>query len=245
MTPRILIVDDAESLVQLYAAEVTRRLGHLVQVVHRLDGVESALAEHGPFDLALVDLSFPKERGTGLDALVVIHRAHPNTKLAVLTQGDDWVAEPLRDAWELLPLVTVMSKSAPIDVQLDTIHQALTSGRVAPDPIIQPLLPAGRSGRRSRTDFGRLVHHQGHAKLWTALQQADDDVSYRSIARDTGLKLNTIKNYRTQLLPELAEHGLADASLREMRDFAVRCRAFLLPHLRGEDPSDGAAEVAP
>jgi hypothetical protein len=55
----------------------------------------------GELDLALVDLSFPQEDGTGLEALVRIHQHSRATKLAIITQGDEWVAEILRDAWEL------------------------------------------------------------------------------------------------------------------------------------------------
>jgi DNA-binding NarL/FixJ family response regulator len=227
---RLLLVDDAASLAHLFAAEVERTRGHSVHVVCELAAVPSAL-EAGPFDLAIVDLSFPKERATGLDALATVHRAHPSTLLAILTQGDQWVAETLRDAWELLPIATVLSKSAPLDEQLTTIERVLATGSAPPDPAIQPLLPSGGSGRRSHTDFGKLVHHQGHAKLWAALLASGNELSYRSLARTTGLKLNTIKNYRAQLLPELASHGMGDASLQEMQAFAVRCRAFLQPHL--------------
>lgn len=239
---RILLVDDAASLARLFADEVSHSLGHEVLVVNALgdvDAVLGSLADRS-IDLALVDLSFPKERATGLDALAGIHRASPTTLLVVLTQGDEWVAETLRDAWELLPLATVMSKSAPLEVQLRTIELVLSTGTAAPDPAVQPLLPAGRPGRRQHTDFGRLVHHLGHAKVWSALLESDGEVTYRTIARSTGLKLNTIKNYRAQLLPELAAHGLPDASLREMQTFATRCRAFLLPHLGAVTPTDMA-----
>jgi chromosome segregation and condensation protein ScpB len=68
--------------------------------------------------------------------------------------------------------------------------------------------------------------------VWEALLASDDDVSYQQIARRTGLRLNTVKNYRAQLLPELANHGLEDLSLKQMRDFALRCRPFLEPFIR-------------
>jgi hypothetical protein len=45
------------------------------------------------------------------------------------------------------------------------------------------------------------------------------------------LKLNTVKNYRSQLLPELRVHRLDDPSLREMQEFAWRCRSFLRPYV--------------
>jgi hypothetical protein len=44
-----------------------------------------------------------------------------------------------------------------------------------------------------------------------------------------------VKNYRAQLLPDLVAHGLEDPTLREMRDFAIRCRPFLAPYLDVRD----------
>ena len=79
--------------------------------------------------------------------------------------------------------------------------------------------------------FGELVQHAGHAKLWAALMESPPNASYKDIAEATGLKLNTVKNYRAQLVGELSIHGLDDPSLAEMRDFAVRCRPFLQPHV--------------
>lgn len=228
---RLLLVDDAAALTELFAAAVTSALGHEIVVVTSLGQIEPTLAENGPFDLALVDLSFPGQGGSGIDGLVAIHRASPSTRLAIITQGDEWVADVLRDAWELLPITTVISKSAPLDYQLGAIRQVLRDGAAPIDPAIQPLIPANRNPWRTAETFGSLVQHAGHAKLWTALLDSDADVSYRSIATSAGLKLNTIKNYRAQLLGELALHGLDDASLVEMRSFALRCRSFLEPYI--------------
>lgn len=228
---RLLLVDDATALTELFAAAVRTALGHEVVVVTLLAQIGPALTESNPFDLALVDLSFPGQGGSGIDGLATIHRASPSTHLAIITQGDAWVADVLRDAWELLPITTVISKSAPLDYQLGAIRQVLRDGTAPIDPAIQPLIPANRNPWRTSETFGSLVQHAGHAKLWMALLESDNDVSYRSIATSAGLKLNTIKNYRAQLLGELALHGLDNASLVEMRAFALRCRSFLDPHI--------------
>ena len=228
---RILVVDDAAALAELFANELTRHRGHEVTVVDAVARVASTLAAAGPFDLALVDLSFPHESASGVDALATVHLTHPDTLLAIITQGDRWVAEPMRLAWDLLPITTVVSKGAPLEHQLAAIDEVLEAGSAPPDPALQPLLPRGPSGSRSLDDFARLVHHFGHVKLWRALLELADEATYRAIAEATGLKLNTIKNYRAQLVPALAEHGLSDASLREMQEFAQRSRVFLEPHL--------------
>ncbi|TVR22435.1 MAG: DNA-binding response regulator [Ilumatobacter sp.] len=228
MTTSILLVDDAASLAELFARAVEHELGHRVEVVVAVADVHEAL-ERGPYEIAIVDLSFPQERCTGLDALAEIHRHSPDTKLALFTQGDDWVAETLRDAWELLPIATVISKTAPLDYQLAAIQSVVETGSAPPDPAVQPLLPAHRPEWRTPERFAKLIQHQGHAKVWSALIDDPDDATYKSVAARTGLKLNTVKNYRSQLLSELNLHGLSDPTLREMQDFARRCRAFLRP----------------
>jgi DNA-binding NarL/FixJ family response regulator len=228
---RILLVDDARALADLFANELARHGGHHVTVIDAVADVAPTLANAEPFDLALIDLSFPLESATGVDALATVHLTHPTTLLAIITQGDRWVADSLRLAWELLPITTVVSKGAPLDQQLGAIDSVLTTGAAAPDPALQPLLPRGRSGSRSIDEFRHLVQHLGHAKLWRALLDLPSEATYRDIASSTGLKLNTIKNYRAQLVPALAEHGLRDASLRDMQEFARRSRVFLEPHL--------------
>ncbi len=231
----ILLVDDAAALAELFGQAIERELGHTVHTVMSLAEVGASLALVGEIDLALVDLSFPQENGTGLEALVRIHQHSRSTKLAVITQGDEWVAEILRDAWELLPITTVISKSAPLAFQLQAITSVLTTGSAPPDPAIQPLLPTRRDARRTPEKFSRLVQHAGHAKLWTSLM-AVDDASYKAMADHSGLKLNTLKNYRAQLVDELATHGLDDPTLRDMRRFAQRCWPFLEPYINAAGP---------
>jgi CheY-like chemotaxis protein len=140
----ILLVEDAAALAELFAEVLRSREGHEVQVCVAVEDVELML-DVGPFDLAIVDLSFPQERATGLDALVEIHAADPLTKLAIMTQGDGWVGELLRDAWDLLPIASIISKTAPLDYQLTMITDVLDGGPVTIDPAIQPLIPANRN----------------------------------------------------------------------------------------------------
>jgi DNA-binding NarL/FixJ family response regulator len=226
----LLLVDDASALAELFADAINLRLGYDVTVAVSLEGVEGALTSLDELTLAIVDLSFPQENGTGIDALAEVHSARPSALLAIITQGDDWVAQILRDAWELLPIATVISKSAPLSFQLNAIDQVVRTGVSPIDPAIQPLLPAKRSPYRTAERFGALVQHAGHVKLWTALM-ATPDPTYKQISDLSGLKLNTVKNYRAQLLPELSVHGLTDPSLRQMQEFARRCRSFLTPFL--------------
>jgi CheY-like chemotaxis protein len=226
----ILLVDDAAALAELFGNAIEQQLGHTVHTVVSLAEVRATIALIDHIDLALVDLSFPQEDGTGLEALVRIHTHSATTRLAIITQGDEWVAEILRDAWELLPITTVISKSAPLAYQLGAITQVLRDGSAPPDPAIQPLLPSRPNLDRTPERFSRLVQHAGHAKLWSALLSVRD-ANYKAISDSSGLKLNTLKNYRAQLVDELAVHGLDDPSLKEMRLFAKRCYPFLQPYV--------------
>jgi DNA-binding NarL/FixJ family response regulator len=227
---RMLLVEDAAALAELYSAKLAERFDATVDVCVAVIDVELAL-RNPTYDLALVDLSFPQEHASGLDALAEIHATSPTTRLAIMTQGDTWVAEILRDAWDLLPIATVISKTAPLAYQLEMVEQVLLHGRADVDPAIRPLLPSQPNPERTIDRFGDLILHQGHAKVWNVLMDRRFDATYRNVADATGLKLNTVKNYRTQLLNELRVHGLVDPSLREMQDFAWRCRAFLRPHV--------------
>lgn len=223
----VLLLDDSAMVNDLFAAVLRSRLDIEVVPLAAVGDLGDELDRHGPFDVALVDLSFPEERTNGLEAMLTIHLAHPSTTLAIITQGDAYVGDLLRDVWELLPVASVISKSAPVDFQIGQVRELIATGSAPIDPSVQPLLPSVRPAWRSIEGFGRLVTHMGHAKFWAALFIAPETVSYRDVVEATGLRLNTVKNYRAQLLPELVVHGLEDPSLREMRDFAIRCRPVL------------------
>lgn len=223
----LVIVDDAAAVNDLFARVLNQELAVDVLPLASISQLETAVESGQTFDVAVVDLSFPEERRTGLDALLLVHLSSPSTVLAIITQGDMYVADLLRDAWTMLPIATVISKSAPIAFQVEQVRQLVTSGTAPVDPSILPLLPAEPSGQRGLDRFRRLVLHLGHAKLWEALFVTSGDVTYQQIVDLTSLRLNTVKNYRAQLLPELANHGLADPSLRQMHEFATRCRPVL------------------
>ena len=132
-------------------------------------------------DLAIVDLSFPQERARLARLAPDRIACHRPPSLAIITQGDEWVAQLLRDAWELLPITTVISKSAPLAFQLDAIRRGPRRGSHH-DPAIQPLLPKTRRALVRRPRFGAFVQHAGHAKLWRPHCSAIDDANYKALA---------------------------------------------------------------
>ncbi len=239
---RLLLLDDAAVVNDLFASLLRTELQVDVIPMASVGELELVVELGERFDIAIVDLSFPEEQRTGMEALLAIHASSPSTVLAVITQGDSFVAQLLRDVWELLPIATVISMAAPIAFQVDQVRQLVMTGSAPIDPSVQPLLPAERAESRSLAAFRHLVLHVGHAKLWEALLGAPEDVSYRDVVEATGLRLNTVKNYRAQLLPELLNHRLDDPSLREMRAFAARCKPIFV-NLIGEMRQRSRARV--
>jgi DNA-binding NarL/FixJ family response regulator len=256
---QILLVDDAASLIDLFGRAITLELGHEVTVVNSVAQVallwdspkRKTSAARSPrtaetqrsseqtrdhrcdlaFDLAIVDLAFPAENDTGLSALYEIHRRSPETRLGILTQGDHWTEAILRDAWDLMPIKLILSKSAGLQFQLSQIQSVLIRGHIEVDPGLRVLLPSHRNPWRTPHNFSRLILHQGHVKMWRALLEIGEFPTYLGVAEHSGLSVNTVKNYRAQLLGELALHGVRSPGLSEMGEFAQRCRAFLLPFL--------------
>lgn len=244
----VLLVDDAQAFAELMAQALTSALDCRVTVERDPAVVTPSYAADHRFDAAMVDLSFSNSHLSGLDVLLALDRGAPSTKLVILTQGDEWVADLLRMAWEAVPVASALSKNAPVRTIATTLDTVLTTGAAAVDPVLAPLLPSARSPRRTAEEFGRLVRHKGHAKMWKALIECDGDPSYAQLRAATGLRINTLRNYREQVVSELAFHGLHSPTMREICDFAHLARPLLLPHVEqrlGEnldqpDPREGA-----
>lgn len=226
---RVVLVDDATSVVELLAQRIENDLGCHVDSFRSVEEFLAAEPPEGGWHLAIVDLSFQQSKLNGVDALLHLYRTQPQAMRVVFTQGDDWVADLLRDAWEAIPLATVLSKSMPMADFTRTLAHVLRDGEAPVDPVIRPMLPGARSPWRSLDAYGRLVQHAGHAKLWRALIQFETEPSYRDLSVATGLSVNTVRNYRDQLLGELRLHDLVSPSMRTMQLFARRCRPFLEP----------------
>lgn len=236
----ILLIDDSAHVSELFAGAIRSELGYDVDSLTSPSELTDQYLSSHEIDVAVVDLSFGSETETGVDALLKLHQSSPSTKLTVLTQGDGWVGDLLRDAWEVLPLATVMSKSSSVKAQMKTIEQVVRHGSAPPDPVLQPLLPAEKSRWRTLEGFSRLVPHKGHAKLWAAVVACGPQAEYQDLAAHSGLRLNALRNYRAQILPELALHGLENPPMRDLYLFARRCRPFLAPFVEAKGVSLGA-----
>lgn len=224
----LLLVDDTSAVTDLVADRL-RAEGHTVDVFSTVEDYLAAIGPAEGWDAAVIDLSFNNSVLNGADVLLDLHRRYPRTKLVLHTQGDDYVRDLLRDVWEALPIDTVLGKSLPTGDFLRAIELVVRDGHAPMDPVIRPYLPEERSPWRRVDSYGRLVQHAGHAKLWRVLISSDTEPSYRDLAIATGLSVNTVRNYRDQLLGELRLHGLDNPTMRAMQQFAKRCRPFLEP----------------
>lgn len=226
---RLLLVDDTTVITDLLAARLAIELDASVDV---FGSVEEYLAADDPpeeWDVAIIDLSFSQSVLNGADVLLDLQHRHPHTRLVLHTQGDEYVRDLLRDVWEAVPLAAVLGKSMPTADFVRAVRLVLRDGSAPIDPVVRPLLPEERSPWRRLDAYGRLVQHAGHAKLWRVLIATEAEPSYRDLALATGLSVNTVRNYRDQLLGELRLHGLDNPTMRGMQLFAKRCRPFLQP----------------
>lgn len=225
---RVLLVDDHAHTRELFSDVLRARLGAEVVVRSRPAEVDADLIGT-PFDAAVIGLAFAAVHHTGLDAMLRLHLEAPTVRLVPLGNGDAWSGELLRDAWEALPLATAICTTSPVAAQVDLVAQVLAAGDAPFDPALQMLLPAQRSPWRTLEGYSRLVQHRGHAKLWEALLACGPHAEYQDLAAFSGLRLNALRNYRAQLLPELVLHGLHNPPMRDLYQFALRCRPFLAP----------------
>lgn len=229
---RLLVVDDSRLALELLPDAIERALGWEVVTAERPEQLPAVLDASDPFDIALVDLAFLDSDLTGLDALLTIYEHTPGCRMIVYTQGDSSVAEMLRDAWDAFELATALSKMKPIQAVLNDLRHVEMHGEAPVDVLLQPWLPPERSPWRSIEGYGRLVVHAGHAKLWRALMEIDEEPSYKQLAEHTGLSLSSVRNYRSELLDNLTLHYLDRPRMRQMQLFAKRCRPLLERHIR-------------
>ncbi len=231
---QVLIIDDvpafsskiAEDIIKHELADECLQL----QELHLLPKV----LEESTFDLALVDLSFPLQRPrSGVDAVLYLHIHAPSTPVAILSQGDEFVSDMIRDLWEAFPLVSALSKSR-FD-HVETVRQLLSGQAVPPDPDVRMFLPASRNPNRSFLEYRRLLPmHAGLRRLWKALIAVRGEVNPRTVAALTEtatlkpLSPASIAAYRQLVLSDLERHGLFSPSLAEMAQFARRVRPMLL-----------------
>ena len=236
---RILLVDDSAHAHELFADAMRSALGcEVVTCRSPRDATGGLLAEAGP-DVVVSDLSFAGEHLHGADVFMAARALPVPPPIVALTDGDGWSADLLRDVWDVLGPEGVVCSRSPVEAQLRAIGEVARTGSCKVDPLLAPLLPTARSPWRTLGAFGRLVQHRGHAKLWSAVLACGPQAEYQDLSEHSGLRPNALRNYRSQLLPELSLHGLSNPPMRDLYDFVRRCRPFLAPCVAAKGMSLG------
>lgn len=228
----LYVVDDARTLTELMDTRLAAA-GYAVTCEDdpsaAVDAIAAMAADGDGPDLALVDLSFPHHKLNGLDVLMAFARSGLTTRLVVYTQGDRWAGDLLALAWEAFGPATCVSKLSSFDVLVSTLDRVAVDGSAPNDPSLAVYLPAERSPWRTLEGYTRLVPHGGHAKMWSALFDAPEPPTYRELGDATGLAVNTLRNYREDLVGELELHGERSWTLQEIHHFACTRRPLLQP----------------
>ncbi len=228
----LVIADHSVPLVELLGQHLDQ-LG--VSTVGLSDPLEAIALAHSrsqtPPDIVLVDMLYPQLVLNGLDIMMAFKKWCPESSLVVYTAARSQEAQLFRVAWEAFGPASAVSKLSPVSTLIETMNRVNESGRAEVDPLLQTLLPHQRSPWRTADGYRRLVPHAGHAKLWKTLLDHRTPPAYKVIACEAKLSVNTIRNYRDDLLPELRLHGLDNPTMQEMHEFVHSVRPLLSPVL--------------
>jgi DNA-binding NarL/FixJ family response regulator len=224
----LLLFDHSAALVELVGRHLETEFGH------RVMGLTDAedLASFGPLaggsspDVLVAEPDGPAGDTVGLESILTFGRAHLETAIVFFTAAVDELR--LSIAWDAVRPASAVSKRSPLRVLDHTLAAVVKRGSCPPDPALHlRSLPTSKPCGVDTCDW--LVPHRGHAKLWQALLEAHAPPTYRTIADRTGLAVNTIRNYRDDLLAELANWGLVNPTMREMHEFAAAVGPLLRP----------------
>lgn len=228
----LVIADHSVPLVELLGDHLDR----LGVCTEGLSDPQRAIAlarsrSHNPPDMVLVDLVFPQAVLNGLDIMMAFKKWCPESRLIVYTAARSQEALLFRVAWESISPASAVSKLSPVSTLIGTMSRVTELGRAEVDPLLQALLPHQRSPWRTADGYRRLAPHAGHAKLWKTLLDHRTPPPYKVIADESNLSVNTIRNYRDDLLAELRLHGLDNPTMQEMHEFVHSIRPLLAPIL--------------
>ena len=231
---KILLVDDSAHARELFADAIRQKLEFDVVALKSPREVTAEYLTANPFDVVVSDLSFAGEHLHGADVFLTARSVSPTPRIVALTDGDGWAVDLLRDVWDVLRPEGVVCKGSSVQAQLQSIAEVARFGETEVDPLLEPMLPKQRSPWRSLEGFSRLVQHRGHAKLWVSVLACGPHAEYQDLSEHSGLRMNALRNYRAQLLPELSLHGLSNPPMRDLYEFVHRCRPFLAPWIKAK-----------
>ena len=223
--PRVVIVDDEESLRRLTRA-VLERSGRLDVVAEASDGLEAVqvVTDHQP-DLVLLDLMMP--RMDGLQALPLIREAAPGAKVVILTgSGDGW-----EEATRAHGAVGYLQKGIPpqrLVHELLTLSGLLDEVEQAVALAITQLGPGPESARAARRFTDHALTTWNLERALDVVQLLVSEIVGNAI-RHAGGALEA----RVRLLADSVRIGVVDAStelpvMREVSEYSESGRGLHL-----------------
>lgn len=172
-------------------------------VAEAADGLEllGAIQQYIP-DLVLMDLSMPKLHG--LEAIVEIHKRHPEVKILVLTMHD--AEEYVLAALQAGALGYVLKDNT--EAELMQAIQTVLAGKMYLSPEISGTIVHGYlTGKKTAT----------HLSPWDTLTHREREIlkliaegyKNKEIAECLHMSVKTVETHRTHLLKKLGLHSAA------------------------------------
>jgi DNA-binding NarL/FixJ family response regulator len=217
---RVLIVDDhalfAEALAARLSAEPDLEVLPIAQDIRRAAALIATEAPH----VVVLDLVLGEE--SGLDALDLVRRRHPDVRVVILsgiTDIDPMVAALRRGAVGWLP------KTESADVVAQVIRSAAGRGGWIPPTVLGEVLRRLLAG--GDPDGGDLADLTPRER--EVLQCMVDGLNRPEIADRLGLSANTVRTHTQNLLAKIAAHSALEAITMAMRT-----------GMRPSNPGDGS-----
>lgn len=216
---RVLIADD-HALVRSGIRLVLEQIDGSIEVLEAADGRAAIeLARRSAPDICLLDISMPELNG--IDALPLLRRAAPGTKILVLSMhgGRDYVASALKAGAQ-----GYLLKDAAVDELADAIRALREGrpylGRQVADALLTEFArqtPGAADSPRATDEVPLLTPRQREV-----LQRIAEGRSTREIAESLYLSVKTVETHRAELMRRLGIHDVAGLTRYAIRHGLVR-----------------------
>ena len=205
---RCLVIDDDEHDRELVTRMVARA-GHEAAAADSAEGA-IALARAERFDVALVDLSMP---GTdGVTALRLLRRDHPELRLLVVSGYDDRphvVAAVAAGADGYVLKTDLGDRLAPALAEVAEGGGPM-SAKIA-HHVLEELRLVDEEQRRTR-QAERVLSERN----WEVLKGLSRGLTYRTIASDLNITVNTVRHHVRAIYAKLDAKGRSEAVARAL-----------------------------
>jgi two-component system nitrate/nitrite response regulator NarL len=158
-------------------------------------------------DACLMDLSFP-EGNIGLQGIVSVHEASPETKVVVLTASSDpqLIMQAVQSGADAI-LFKDDDISHIVDVVERTEHNSVGRPAVTPSRIGNPPTTSATEATREASDLGRFLTNRERE----VLEHMVRGESGRHLARQMNISYSTARTHIQNILAKLGVHSRLEA----------------------------------